>query len=65
VTIAVLVILLTTVLHRNIKKDFASIELIASRREAKRAERRGFGAVPTEDEMELTNNRARGQADPE
>jgi len=25
----------------------------------------GFGAVPTEDEMELTNNRARGQADPE
>lgn len=65
VTIGVLVILLTTVLHRNIKKDFASIELIASRRDAKRAERRRLGSVPTEDEMGLTNNRARSQADPE
>jgi hypothetical protein len=51
VTIAFLVILLTAVLHRNIKKDFASIELISRHREAKREERRRLGSTANEDEI--------------
>ena len=65
VTIFVLVILLTAVLHKNIKKDFASIELISRSKEAKREERRRLGSTASEDEMGLTNNKARSQTDPE
>jgi hypothetical protein len=56
VTITFLVILLTAVLHRNIKKDFASIELISRHREAKREERRILGSTANEDEIGLTNS---------
>jgi len=56
VTIALLAVLLSAKLHRNIKRDFASIELIARFRDTRRKMRRRLESTANEDELGLTDS---------
>lgn len=56
ITIALLAILLSAKLHRNIKRDFASIELMSRFRDARREMRRRLESTANEDELGLTDS---------
>jgi len=56
-TIGVLVLILSIVIQRSIKKDFANLELVTLRRKAKREERRRGTVAASEDEMGFVSGR--------
>jgi hypothetical protein len=56
-TISILFLIIAACLYRAIGNDFKAIEMIASKRRAKRDERRTRGVEPSEDEVGLTSQK--------